>query len=114
MPGLLSSPTYTYCPEGSEATNRGKGEAGKGEPGTAVRTPVSELIENADTELPSAVLALLATNKKRPLTSTAAETGFSPVGNGEPGMGVKPPEAASIAYPYTEVDAPMKELEMVA
>jgi hypothetical protein len=63
MPGLLSSPTYTYCPEGSVATNEGKGEAAKGEPGTAVRTPVSGSMENADTEFPLAVFALFATNK---------------------------------------------------
>jgi len=80
------------------ATNKGKGDAAKGEPGTTVRTPVSGAMENADTEFPLAVFALLATNKNRPLTSTAAEAGFSPAENGEPGMAVNPPEAASIVY----------------
>jgi hypothetical protein len=71
-------------------------------------------MENADTEFPLTVFALLATNKNRPLTSTAAEAGFSPAANGEPGMEVSPPEAASIVYASTEVDDPMKELDMVA
>ncbi len=96
MPGLLSSPTYTYCPEGSTATNKGKGDAAKGDPDTGVRTPVLESMEKAETEFPLAVFALLATNKNRPLTSTAAETGFSPAVKGEPGTAVSAPEAASM------------------
>ena len=43
------------------------------------------------------VFALFATNKKRPLTSTAAEAGFSPAVNGEPGTAVNAPEVASTA-----------------
>src|SRR6266852_4395802 len=96
MPGLPPSPTYTYWPEGSVATNPGKGDVAKGEPGTAARAPVLGSIENADTEFPLAVFALLETNKNRPLTSTAAETGFSPAVNGEPGTAVSAPEAASM------------------
>src|SRR6516162_3881025 len=98
MPGLPSSPTYRYCPEGSTATNNGKGDVAKGDPATAVRTPELGSMENAETEFPLAVFALLATNKKRPLTSTAAETGFSPAGKGEPETVVSAPEVASLEY----------------
>jgi hypothetical protein len=52
-----------------------------------VKAPVAELILYAETTL----VLKFATYANLPDGSTATEKGLGPVGNGEPGMGVKAP-----------------------
>ena len=64
---------------------------GNGDPVMGTRPPLEELMENADTVPP-----LFAAYTNVPEGSTATESGFHPVTNGEPAISVRVPRAGSM------------------